>query len=401
MKLFSRERIIVLLITALAGVFILPPAGATLQGLQVGAEAPDFSLRSTAGETRSFKDLRGDKLTVVLFWATWSRNSEAALGRMEKLYRKYRDQGLGIIAINADSQEISAESEGAIADIAGRLKLDYPLLLDDQLQTFHDYGIIALPTLVVLSPDRTIRYEMSGFPLMGAEDLVDFVSATMEGRSTTETVQKAGYQPAPKALHYFNMGRKTLKSRRMVQTAATWFKKAIEADDSFLEPRLSLGRFYLGQQDFAKAAEQFSQVLARDPANAVALCESAMLLARDGKEQAAEVQLEKVLKTETFYTPCYYYLGYLKGKRGALDEALPLFEKAREINRTAPEIYYYRGLMYEAAQKPRQAAEAYRQTLETMLGLPHAAAPAGQPDVAQPDPAAAAPQPQPVTENRN
>lgn len=374
MQFFTRLRVGALLLTTLAGVFILPPAGATLQGLQVGAEAPEFRLQSSSGETRSFQDLRGEKLTVVLFWATWSRNSEAALGRMEELYRKYRDKGLGVIAINADGLEISSASRAAIEAVAGRLKLDYPLLHDDHLQTFHDYGIIALPTLVVLSSDRTIRYEMSGYPLVGAEEMVDFITATMEGRSTTtEAVQKTGYQPDPKALHYFNMGRKTLKSRRMAKSAETWFKKAIEADGSFLEPRLSLGRFYLGQQEFAKASEQFSQVLAKDPENPAALCESGMLLAREGKGQEAEALLERGLKTDDFYTPCYYYLGYLKGKRGALDEALPLFDQALEINRTAPQIYDYLGRMYEERQQPQQAADAYRRALETLLGLPSSA----------------------------
>lgn len=369
MRFFSRPRILALLFTALAGVFLLPPAGATLQGLQVGAEAPDFQLQATDGASRSFQELHGEKLTVVLFWATWSHNSAAALSRMEELYSRYRDQGLAVIAINADSQELSAAAEADIADLARRLKLDYPLLLDDQLQTFHEYGIIALPTMVVLSPDRTIRYELSGFPRVGVDELADFVTATMEGRSTAPLVaEKTGYRPAPKALHSFNMGRKTLKSRRMAKTAEMWFKKAIAADDSFLAPRLSLGRFYLGEKEFAKASDQFSQVLAKDPGNVVALCESGMLLARDGKQQQAEALLSKGLQKDDFYTPCYYYLGYLKGKNGTLDQALPLFGQALEINRTAPDIYYYLGRMYEDRQEPQPAAEAYRKALETTLG---------------------------------
>ena len=397
MSFLSRPRILVLLFTALAGVFLLPPAGATLQGLQVGAEAPDFQLQATSGTSRSFQELHGEKLTVVLFWATWSRNSAAALSRMEELYRKYRDQGLAVIAINADGQNLSAATEADIAALADRLKLDYPLLLDDQLQTFHDYGIIALPTTVILNPDRTIRYEMSGFPLIGVEEMVDFVGATMEGRSTAPVVAaKTGYRPAPKALHYFNMGRKTLKSLRMAKTAEMWFQKAIAADDSFLEPRLSLGRFYLNQKEFAKASDQFSQVLAKDPGNIVALCESGMLLARDGNEQQAETMLEQGLKTDDFYTPCYYYLGYLKGKRGALDEALALFDKAQEINHSTPEIYDYLGRMYEKRQQPKAAAEAYCHTLETMLGLPLSAGSGDQTASPTSEPAATVAAPAPA-----
>jgi tetratricopeptide (TPR) repeat protein len=287
---------------------------------------------------------------------------------MAELYSKYRDQGLGVIAINAEGQEISSATEAAILESSRRLKLDYPLLVDNHLQTFHDYGVIALPTLVLLNPERIISYEMSGFPLIGVEEMADFVAATIEGRSdSAQVAKKSGYQPDSKALHYFNMGRKTLKSKRMSQTAEMWFKKAIAADSSFLQPHLSLGRFYLARQDVAKAAEQFSQVLEQAPDNVVALCESGMLLARDGKDQEAEELLSRSMQKDEFYTPCYYYLGYLKGRRGELVEAMPLFDQALEINRTSPDIYIYMGRMYEERQEPEPAADSYRKALENML----------------------------------
>jgi Tfp pilus assembly protein PilF/peroxiredoxin len=369
MRFFSRERGLVFLLMALAGVFILPTAGATLQGLQVGVEAPDFQLRSPSGGKHDFAELHGEKLTIVLFWATWSRKSEAALSRMEELYSKYRDQGLGVIAINADGQVISSATEAAIRDTAQRLKLDYPLLVDNRLQTFHDYGIIALPTLVLLDSDRIIRYEMSGFPLIGVEEMVDFVVASIEGRSeSVQVAQKSGYQPDSKALHFFNMGRKTLKSKRMSKTAEMWFKKAIAADGSFLQPHLSLGRFYMAHQNVVKAAEQYAQVLEKAPDNVVALCESGMLLARDGKDQEAEELLSRSMQKDEFYTPCYYYLGYLKGRKGELGEVMSYFDQALEINRTSPDIYIYMGRMFEERQEPEQAANSYRKALESMLG---------------------------------
>jgi len=364
-----KRRFLLALLAALAGVLFHPPAGATLQGLRIGAEAPDFHLKSLAGKTAGFADLHGEKLTIVLFWSTWSRNSEAALTRLETLYHQYRGKGLGVVAINADGQTLSPEAEADILATAKRLKLEYPLLLDDRLRTFDDFGVIALPTMVVLGPDRTIRYEMSGFPLVGVEDLVDFVEATLEGRSLTPQVaKKTGYQPNPKALHFFNMGRKTLKSRRMIDAAEMWFRKAVEADDGFVEPRLGLGRFYLARKDFARAAEQFSQVLALEPDNVVALCESAMLLAAKGQVAEAEALLVRAKQKDGYYTPAYYYLGYLKGRGGALDEALGLFDRALQINRSSPDIHIYMGRMYEERQEPEQAAEAYRRALEALLG---------------------------------
>jgi tetratricopeptide (TPR) repeat protein len=368
MMTFFKKRILLPLFPALFGVLLLAPAGATLQGLQVGAEAPDFRLRSLTGETAGFSDLHG-KLTIVLFWATWSRNSEAALARMEELYRRYRDSGLSVIAVNANAQTLSPETEAEIAATAKRLELSFPLLLDEGLQTFHDFGVIALPTTVVLSPERTIRFEMSGYPLVGVGEMVDFVTATLTGRDLTPQVaRKTGYQPDSRALHFFNMGRKTLKSRRMVNTVEMWFKKAIEVDDGFLAPRLSLGRYYLTRREFDKAAEQFSQVLAQEQDNVVALCETGMLLDRQGKHEEAEALLNKGMQKDDFYTPCYYYLGYILGRDGRLEEALPLFEQALQINRMSPDIHIFKARMHEERQDLKQAAESYREALETLLG---------------------------------
>src|SRR5690349_18393853 len=138
----SLKRLIVtsLLITA-GAVFMFVPAGATLQGLQVGMEAPDFSLRSISGETRRFADLRGDKLTVVLFWSTWSKKSESLLVRMQKLHDKYHDKGFSVIAVNADDQRLSQQTTAEIARMTQQLKLSYPILLDHGLVAFHAYGI--------------------------------------------------------------------------------------------------------------------------------------------------------------------------------------------------------------------------------------------------------------------
>lgn len=369
LKTFALKRLFLPLLFGLVGMLTLPPAGATLQGLQVGSEAPDFQLKTLDGKPGGFADLHGEKLTVLLFWSTWSRNSEEALTRLEKLYRSYRDRGLSVVAINADGQRVGATERSDIAAVAERLDLSFPLLLDDGLQAFHDYGLIALPSMVVLDPQRTIRYELSGYPLVGVEEMVDFIRATLEGRSLSpEVAAETGYRPDPRALHYHNMGRKTLKARRMLAMAEMWFKKAIEADERFVEPRLSLARFYLDRDKRAEAAEQFSRVLELQPGNVVALCESAMILAGRGKDAEAMELLSRAKQEDPYYTPGYYYLGYLKGRSGALKEARALFEEALRINRTSPDIHIYRGRMHEERQEPEQAAEAYRKALEAVLG---------------------------------
>lgn len=356
------------LLTAYA-VFLLAPAAATLQGVQVGAEVPDFSFKAISGETRKLSDLRGEKLTIVVFWSTWSKNSEKSLVRMQKVYRQYKDQGLSVIAINADDQRISDETVAKIRDMADRLKLTFPILVDHGLAAFHDIGVVALPTTILLDKERIIKYELSGYPLVGSEELVAFVVATLEGKKTVALAEKKGYQPDKNALRLFNMGKNTLKSKRMANTAEMWFKKAIEADPKFVQPHLSLGKFYLQKRDMPAAKAQFEQALAKEPDNVVALCEMGMLLADEGKIEEGKAYFDKTLKTDDSYTPCYYYSGLVLGRKGNLAEASKMFEAAKMNNPMDYNIYLYQARMYEENKMLKEAAEAYKKAIEMLLNL--------------------------------
>ncbi len=347
--------------------FLWAPAGATLQGLQTGMELPDLSLRIITGETVKLSKCMGEKLTVVLFWSTWSKNSEKALARMQQLHKQYGAKGLTVIAVNADEQRISGQTIAAIRAETDALKLTYPVFVDQGLTAFRDAGVIALPTTIVLDRERVIRFELSGYPLTGAEELADFVSATLDGSKPAVLAAKQGRQPDRNSLRYFNMGTNTLKSRRMADTAEMWFKKAIEADPRFVQPRLSLGRFYLQKGDVAAAKAQFESSLAVEPDNVVALCEMGMILANEGKTAEGEALFARTLKADAAYTPCYYYSGYILGKKGELAKALEKFDAARSINPADQNVLVYKARMYEEHRMLQEAAEAYRKALELLL----------------------------------
>lgn len=368
MALFKKTALLAPLFTICA-VFLLASAGATLQELQVGMELPDFALKTIAGETRKFSDLRGEKLTVVLFWSTWSKNSEKSLVRMENVYLQYRNKGLSVIAINADDQKINGRTMAAIREETARLKLTFPVLVDQGLTTFHDAGVIALPTTIVLDKERVIKYELSGYPLAGSEELVDFIAATLDNKKPAILSEKKSYQPDKNALRFFNMGKSTLKSRRMADTAEMWFKKAIDADPRFVQPRLSLGKFYLQKGDIQAAKTQFEQSLAREPDNVVALCEMGMLLANEGKIEEGKALFTRTLKADDAYTPCYYYSGFVLGKKGELAEAVKMFDAATAINPMDYNILVYKARMYEENKMLRESAESYRKALELILKL--------------------------------
>ena len=363
---------------ALAGILLIvyglllaapAPAAATLQGLQAGMEGPELSLKTAGGEAKTFADLKGEKLTLLVFWSTWSNKSEKVLTRMEKLYEKYRGQGLAIVGVNADGPMISDVTVAGMKGVQDRLKIGFPLLVDQGLAAFHDFGVIALPTTVALDKERVIRYELSGFPLVGGEALVDFVVATIEGKSLPHIEGKSRNQPNKNALRFYNMGMTTLKSKRMSDTAEMWFKKAVEADSAFLLPHLSLGKLYLKRGDTALAQGEFKEVLAKEPANLFALCESGMILVNEGKGGEGTALLDAARKADDGYAPCFYYAGYAYGKEGKLADALKMFVEAEKANPLDYNTFVYKGKVFEGEKDRQQSADAYKKALEIILSL--------------------------------
>ena len=343
------------------------PAAATLQDLQVGMEGPQFSLETPEGAARTFADVKGGKLTLLLFWSTWSAKSEKALLRMQKLHEKYRSQGLAVVGVNADGQEISAATLQEMEALRTRLKITFPMLVDRGLETFHDYGVIALPTTVVMDGDRLIHYELSGFPTVTAETMVDFVTTAIEGGKPPVHQVKGGYRPGKAALRFYNMGTTTLKSKRMEDTAESWFRKAVEADAEFLLPRLSLARLHVRRGEIAQAREELRAVLAKDPVHPIALCEAGILLVEEGKGAEGMALFEAARKAEEAYAPCYYYAGYARGRAGMAEDALKMFAEAESVNPFDWRTFQYKGKMYEQQKDRQQAAQAYRKALELLL----------------------------------
>jgi tetratricopeptide (TPR) repeat protein len=367
-RLFPVRTMLTATMLAACGVFLISSTSAALQQLQVGMPAPDFSLRMISGETRTFADVRGEKKTVILFWSTWDRNSEQVLARMQKLYEKYSGRGLAVIAVNANKQNISESDMAQIRSTVGRLKLTFPVFVDSGLSCFHDFGIIALPTTVIVDSDHTITYELPGYPLVGSEEMADFIVASIEGKAQVSAT-KSGYQPNKTSLRFFNMGRNTLKSGAMADTAEFWFKKSAEADSKFMLPHINLGKLYLQRGDKVLAEAQFKEVLAKDPASVIALCETALIMIDDGRIKEGTALLESAFKADGSYTPCYYYSGLAYGRQGMLDQAMRMFDEAEKHTKSDQNLFIFKGRVLEEHNKQREATEAFRKALETILQI--------------------------------
>ena len=208
----------------LVGVFFRAGTLDALEGLQVGMKAPIFKLKDLSGKEFALADLRDSQTAVVIFWANWSDHSAAVLERVERLYRKYKKEKLGVLAVNVEKQQLTPEDLSEIKKSVARLGVTFPVLIDEGLRVFREYGVVAVPSTVVLDKEGVIRGEMAAFPLALREDLFDLMEALAEGREIRKQEEKSGYQPAPRAVRYYNLAR-AMTGRGIIDEADENLKK--------------------------------------------------------------------------------------------------------------------------------------------------------------------------------
>lgn len=105
--------------------FTLGAAGATPPQPKIGEAAPDFSLRTIAGDELSLAGLRGGVL-VLHFAATWCPFCAAEAPHLEKLHQDYRGRGVTVAIVDIK------EPAAIVARNARKLGLTFPVTLDPE-----------------------------------------------------------------------------------------------------------------------------------------------------------------------------------------------------------------------------------------------------------------------------
>ena len=120
--------------------------------MNIGDEAPSFSLPDTSGEEHG-----PDGLTVVVFTCN---HCPYALAWHERLMQVARDyKGVRFLAINPnDAERYPADSYEAMQQRVASEDWPMPYLRDESQQVARAYGAKTTPDLFVLDAERRLRY---------------------------------------------------------------------------------------------------------------------------------------------------------------------------------------------------------------------------------------------------
>lgn len=143
---------------AAVGVSLLLLAGAlAAQSPTVGAPAPDFTLRTLAGDSARLSALRG-RPVLVNFWASWCRPCRSEMPAIVEAYAIHRDAGLAVLAVNLRDQE----RERDVRQFVQEHRLPFPVPLDANGKLRRGYRLRAIPTTLFIDSSGVVRFVHPG-----------------------------------------------------------------------------------------------------------------------------------------------------------------------------------------------------------------------------------------------
>ena len=131
-------------------------AGAARAAIAPTSMAPDFTLRTMGGPNLRLQEQRG-RVVMVNFWATWCGPCRQEMPQLNKLYEKYRASGFVLLGVNVDD-----DSRNAL-DVANKLSLTFPVLLDTDKVVSHLYDLRTMPSTILIDRDGKVRYVHPGY----------------------------------------------------------------------------------------------------------------------------------------------------------------------------------------------------------------------------------------------
>lgn len=108
---------------------------------------PNFLLKDIDNQMQSFENLKGEKLTLIDFWATWCKPCIKAIPKLNEIYTEYKEKGVNIIGINCDGPR----SISKVEPMSKALAIQYPVLLDIDSDLRIDLDINYYPILVMVN----------------------------------------------------------------------------------------------------------------------------------------------------------------------------------------------------------------------------------------------------------
>ncbi|OIO35990.1 MAG: hypothetical protein AUJ74_03960 [Candidatus Omnitrophica bacterium CG1_02_44_16] len=132
-------------------------ASASLPKVSKTEAASDFTLDTAAGKTVSLKDAKG-KGAILFFFTTWCPFCRQKFPSLSKDYETLRKEGIELFVIDA------GESQAKVSAFLSKTQPPFDVLLDKNTAVAEAYGVMGVPTFILISKSGVVVYEGNELP---------------------------------------------------------------------------------------------------------------------------------------------------------------------------------------------------------------------------------------------
>jgi len=145
-----------------------------VQGLLLAAQplrnespeiATNFSLSDLENKEFSLSDFKS-KPVILFFWTTWCPHCQVEIKKLNTMHAGLLRDGVELIAIDVE------EPADKVQSFVRSYNLSYRVLLDIDAKVASAYGILGVPTYILINKEGRIVFDNHYFPQKEYKDLI-------------------------------------------------------------------------------------------------------------------------------------------------------------------------------------------------------------------------------------
>jgi peroxiredoxin len=392
-RIYAYLCMLVMPLVLIAIILSLPSVSSALIGIREGEAPKKFTLEDLTGSAVDVGASFGRKPVILVFWElpiskSFIDYSMDELRFLNDFYETHQDgPALEIFGIYTPEDD-GEVPEGEIERVKNLVKVNrikFTILIDRGFRIFREYGVIALPSTVMLDKGGKIKFIYPSFPL-AAQPLFSEEMKGLIGLAKAPADRQSGQEQGPDfhSVRLYNYALQMYK-KGLLEQALSPLKKSIELDADFPPSHNLMGIILWKRGNYEGSIEEFSKAVTLDKIYVPAHFNYGVLLFESEKYADAEGHFKEVISLNGNVAEGHYVLGLLYKKTDREEEAmkelgtaLALFEERKTAS--AYEIYapyaflristlYTLSELYSKKGETGKALDALQKAAQVALGL--------------------------------
>lgn len=371
----------------------IPSVSSALIGIKEGEAPIKFALQDLNGASVDVGGLFGRKPVIVVFWGmpiskSFLDYSMDELRFLNDFYEQHHEAtGLEIFGIYTPENdgEVPVSEIERVKKLIMINKIKFTVLIDSGFMIFREYGVIALPSTVMIDKAGKIKFIYPSFPLAAQPVFTEEIrrlTGLVQVTAEKEEEKKKG--PDSHSVRLYNYALQMYK-KGLPEQALSPLDKSVELDAEFAPSHNLMGIILWKQHNYEGAIGAFNKSVTLDQTYVPAHFNYGILMFESGKYSEAEKHFKEALSLNNRMAEAHYVLGLLYKKTNREEEAvrelgtaLSLFEKSKTSS--AYEIYapsafhristlYALSELYKKKGETGKALDVLQKAAQLALGL--------------------------------